>query len=194
MYSNQFSSRRRLLCEVNREQLPISLEGRSIENELLGIVGRGLLSRLPLEIWERMQAAVLNRLIEFGNVTDSKLTVEHVMGSKDKAAGVTLWAEFEHTRLGADCMGEKGLRAEKVGENAVEPLLADIVSGATLDILAADQLLPVMATVPDKSVFYVRETTKHFLTCAEIIKKFIDIDISVNRDKGLAHVVVEGMK
>jgi len=174
---------------------PSKFRGLVLEDrgDLMGVAGRGILSKLPLEVWERMRAAILHRLIDFGSVTEEMLSVDHVLGSPDKAAGVTLWAEFQHTRLGSTCLGEKGLRAEMVGECAVDPLLKDIVAGATLDPWAADQLLPVMALAGEESVFLLRETTEHFLTVAELVQKFLGVDVKLSKENGTTRVEVGGV-
>ncbi len=167
---------------------------REERGELDIVAGKGFLSDLPLEVWERMKASILDKLIDFGSVTKEDIIVEHVLGPGDKAIGVTLWSEFQHARLGSSGLGEKGVRAEEVGERAVMPLLDDIRSGATVDIHAADQLLPYMALAPGNSAFYVREVTGHTQTNMDIISKFLDVKWEREEEEGRIGISVEGKK
>ncbi len=68
-------------------------------------------------------------------------------------SGITLYAVFgddeeeacNPIRLGADALGERGKKAEVVGEEAAKKLLEEIKSPAAVDIHLADNLLPYLA-------------------------------------------------
>ncbi len=66
-------------------------------------------------------------------------------------SGLTLWALFEDEKsdvsiiLGADSLGEKGKKAEIVGKEAAEQLIHEIDSGACVDKLTVDALIPWLA-------------------------------------------------
>jgi len=77
-------------------------------------------------------------------------------------SAVVLWAECEHTIIGGDALGERGVPAERVGEQAASALLAEWRSGATLDRHMADQIIPFLALFGGK--FFCAELTDHIKT------------------------------
>ncbi len=87
-------------------------------------------------------------------------------------SAVVLWARFERTILGADELGERGVRAEIVGRRAAEQLLAEIDSGATLDVHMADQILPFLALYGGS--FRCREITDHVRINLEVVERLTD--------------------
>ncbi|MCK5547568.1 MAG: RNA 3'-phosphate cyclase, partial [Thermoplasmata archaeon] len=104
---------------------------------------------------------------------------------------VVLWAEYENTRLGTNCLAEKGLRAEKVAQNACEALKLEMDSGGTLDVHCSDQVLPYMALSDEDSAFVVREITNHAKTNMWLIEQFLDVKFGADRENGLWKVSVK---
>jgi RNA 3'-phosphate cyclase len=95
--------------------------------------------------------------------------------------GICLFARYEKTVLGADCLGEKGLSSEKVGEQAARNLICEMEGPGTLDMYAADQLLPYMALAQGPSRFRVREASQHLRSVAALLPEFLDADILIRR-------------
>ncbi|MEA3514361.1 MAG: RNA 3'-terminal phosphate cyclase [Nanoarchaeota archaeon] len=97
-------------------------------------------------------------------------------------SGITLFAEFEEGKLGADALGERGKRSEAVGEEAAEKLIYEIRSGAAVDKHLADNLIPILALLGGQ--IRVSEITAHTLTNIYTVEKFLgkifDVD-SENR-------------
>lgn len=85
-------------------------------------------------------------------------------------SGITLWAEFENTIIGADSLGERGKRAEIVGYEAAKNIIKEINSGACLDKYMADQVIPYLAL--SGGAVKVSEITKHARTNMTIVNKF----------------------
>lgn len=96
-------------------------------------------------------------------------------------SGITLWAIFANNKdevdnanpvkLGADCLGEKSVRAEAVGERAAERLVTEIKSGAACDKHLADNLLPFMALTGGR--LRTSTVTDHALTNIYTTEKFL---------------------
>ncbi len=96
-------------------------------------------------------------------------------------SGITLWAVFANgkgevdglnpVKLGADCLGEKGIQAEQVGMTAAERLIAEIKSKAACDRHLADNLLPFMALTGGR--LRTSKVTGHALTNVYTIEKFL---------------------
>ena len=94
-------------------------------------------------------------------------------------SGITLWAEFENTIIGADSLGERGKRAEIVGYEAAQNLIKEINSGGCVDKYMADQVIPYIALSGDS--VKVSEITKHARTNVKIVNKFgFDVKIEGN--------------
>ncbi|HXZ24500.1 MAG TPA: RNA 3'-terminal phosphate cyclase, partial [Methanomassiliicoccales archaeon] len=91
---------------------------------LIDVNGVCFSRNLPDHVCSRMSAAVRKRFLN----TPPSITSDVGQG-RSSGAGVQLWATFERTILGADALGERGLPAEKVGENAADALFAEIESG-----------------------------------------------------------------
>ncbi|HLC64631.1 MAG TPA: RNA 3'-terminal phosphate cyclase [Candidatus Nanoarchaeia archaeon] len=97
-------------------------------------------------------------------------------------SGITLWAIFSKDqneidennpiRLGSDALGERGKRAETVGEEAASKLKGYINSKAPADPHFADQILPFMA-LTSNSIIKTAEITNHARTNIYTIEKFL---------------------
>ncbi|MBI4150294.1 RNA 3'-terminal phosphate cyclase [Candidatus Woesearchaeota archaeon] len=102
-------------------------------------------------------------------------------------SGITVWAIFANNKgevdtlnpvkLGADCLGEKGVRAEVVGTNAAERLVAEIQSKAACDSHLADNLLPFMALTGGR--LRTSKVTDHATTNMYTIEKFLPARFSI---------------
>jgi len=103
-------------------------------------------------------------------------------------SGITLWAIFSKNkdeidiknpiRLGADALGERGKKAEKVGEEAARMLAAEIETKAPVDKHLADQLLKFMALTSGK--IKTSRITNHTKTNIYTIEKFLDRKFSID--------------
>lgn len=169
--------------EVNLEPVK-ELKGLDLSQtaETKKISGTAFISALPEHILKRMKDAALKKLLGY----DVKIKNE-ITNSLSPGVGITIWTD---TLLGSSCLGEKGVSAEKVGENAANNLLEEIKSGATLDVYVADQVLPYLALAKDKSTFLTRKISMHAETNMWLIKKFIDVRFDVKEQNGLKRVEV----
>ncbi len=151
--------------------------------ELDTVRGVAHVSNLPNNITQRMKRTALLKLVDFPSVY---IVEENYPQDMDPAfgagAGLVLWGHYENTVLGGSCLGERGLPAEKVGQMAVEALLKEVESQATLDIYATDQLLPYMALVNGESIFLTRELSHHAKTNMWLIEQFLGAKFEV-RDR-----------
>ncbi len=96
-------------------------------------------------------------------------------------SGIALWAIFSKDqneidasnpiRLGADALGERGKKAEIVGEEAAKKLSAEIESKAPVDMHLADQLLQFLALTGGK--IKTSKITAHTKTNVYTIEKFL---------------------
>jgi len=87
-------------------------------------------------------------------------------------SGIVLWALFENNVvLGGDGLGERGKRAEIVGEDSAKNLIKEIDSKAAVDSHLEDNLIPYIALFGGK--IKVPEITNHTLTNIYVVEKFL---------------------
>lgn len=104
-------------------------------------------------------------------------------------SGITLWAVFSKNkddidennpvRIGADCLGEPGKKAEIVGEEAAKRLINEIESKAPVDRNLADQILPFIALVGNSSI-KTSGITSHCRTNIYTIHQFLGEALKVD--------------
>ncbi|MFH2021555.1 MAG: RNA 3'-terminal phosphate cyclase [archaeon] len=123
------------------------------QGNLLAVFGRSHASMdlMKANVSERQAKAAKFFL---GNLDCSKKIDIEYTETKSSGSGVALWAVFSKfdemnkenpVILGADCLGKKGKKSEKIGEEASKKLLEEIRSGGAADSHLADQLLPYLA-------------------------------------------------
>lgn len=96
-------------------------------------------------------------------------------------------AEFEHTRLGGDSLGERGKSAEDVGKEAGKLLRKQMSYDAPLDEWMGDQILPFMAIATwehrKDCVVKIGHLTEHTKTNMLVIEKFLPVKFEVKNSK-----------
>ncbi|MCE5295786.1 MAG: RNA 3'-phosphate cyclase [Euryarchaeota archaeon] len=164
------------MCRVSwtgtKEPTALQLGSRG---RFVGIGGSSYAQNLPDHIPDRMSMGCKKALVAHQPVD---IRVERSKG-RSSGAGVVLYAEFEGTRIGSSCLGERGVPSEKVAQTASKDLLRMLSSGSTSDPHAADQLLPYMALSRGPSVFIVDAITSHLRTQFQLVRRFVDVSIDV---------------
>jgi RNA 3'-phosphate cyclase len=147
---------------------------QSVGGELMGVEGVAFSRNLPEHVTDRMAKECRERLADRHLV---RMEVDRGKGPST-GAGVVLAARFSNGLVGASCLGERGLSAEKVAALAVDRLEREL--GASMDVHAADQLLPYMALASGPSVFTVSEVSAHLRTQMATVAKFLEVDYDVS--------------
>ncbi|MCL7412860.1 MAG: RNA 3'-terminal phosphate cyclase [ANME-2 cluster archaeon] len=94
-------------------------------------------------------------------------------------SGITLWSG--HT--GGSALGKRGLPAEKVGRAAACEIIAELDSGAAVDVHLADQVIPYMGLAGSGSLT-VREVSEHTRTNIWVVEQFLDVQFRVEEQEG----------
>ncbi len=126
-------------------------------------------SNLPEHISRRMKHSALKVAVK--NNIRSYIQVK-TEDSFSPGTGITLWCKSDKTVLGSTLLGEKGLSAERVGENAAHQLIKDIKKKATLDSYTFDQILPYMVLAENRSKCIIRELSMHAQTNMWLVNQF----------------------
>ncbi|MBT3406643.1 RNA 3'-terminal phosphate cyclase [Candidatus Woesearchaeota archaeon] len=108
--------------------------------------------------------------------------------------GITLWALFGQDDLdllnpiilGSDNLGEKGKKAELVGEECAKALIDEISTNAPVDKHLADNLIPYMGVFGGK--IKVSEITNHTLTNIYVTEQFLDVKFNIDEEKKIISV------
>ena len=133
---------------------------------------------LPAHVAERQAKAAKRILKEAGYDTELKTEIEKE-GKRTTGSGITLWCGNNS----GSALGERGKRAEIVGNEAARNIITELESAATVDVHLADQLIPYIALAKDKSEIRVREMTKHLETNMYITQQFLDVAFEIEKER-----------
>jgi len=157
----------RVRCVVQplQELVPLRLE------ELGGIErvdGVSHCVRLPAHVAKR-QAEAAHRVLDQYGIESASIQVETYARENDPhrgpGSGIVLWATGSTGAIvGADALGERGKRAEEVGEEAAKKLVNYVSQGKALDPNLSDMMVPYMALAKGRSVVGTSEVTSHLRT------------------------------
>ena len=175
------------LLQVNvtpsRHLSPLRLTERGRILRIRGVSGVG---RLDRSIAERQRTQALARLHGLG-VTPEIEVVE--VPAASPGTFIVLQAEFEGGRCCAFALGERHKPAEKVADEAVDELLADIEAGGAIDAWLADQLLLPLAFVPRQSALSVCRVSQHLRTNAALLGYFLPVAVEIEGETGAPGMV-----
>jgi len=149
--------------------------------EVKKIKGISIAGSLPKSVAERQANAAKEFLKEkgFENVEIETRAVE----TFSPGTSITLWAECENSILGADNIGKKGVRAEKIGENCAKELVKSIESNSALDKFTADQIIPFLALAEGESEVSIEEFTQHVNTNMLVCEKILGVKFENEKRK-----------
>lgn len=99
--------------------------------------------------------------------------------SLSPGSSCTCYAVCENSILGSSSLGERGLKAEIVGQEAAEELVKSLERGACLDKYMADQILPFLALADGESRLSVEGATDHVVTNVHVIEKMLPVKFKV---------------
>ncbi len=144
------------------------------------ITGISHCGSLPRHVAERQAKAATNILVE-KKYPVKKITIEHSENTFSPGSGISLAAQNNGNRiLGADALGRRGLKAEKVGENAALSLLQELATCAAVDQYQADMLIPYLALANGTSSIYITNLTMHTITNIHVVEQFLNIKFDVD--------------
>jgi RNA 3'-phosphate cyclase len=176
-----------LTINPSKEIRPLYLDKQQVFSEVAGILN---IANLPDHIGTRMKHAAIKTLLKKN--LKATIKIEEAQ-SFSPGTGITLWMQSQDAVIGSTNLGEVGIPAEKIGEDAASQILQDMDAGVTIDIHAFDQIIPYMVIAREKgpSSCIVREISSHTQTNMWLLKQFFDVEFeSKNLDKAI-EVTVE---
>jgi len=134
-----------------------------------------VLANLKRDIASREIKAIIHRM----DINKSQSEILHV-DSPGPGNAVSVFMDYENITEVFIGLGQHGVRAESIANTVVSKAREYFTSDAAVGPHLADQLLLPMALFGG-GVFTTSELTEHTRTNIDIIKRFIDVDISVER-------------
>lgn len=165
----------RVEVEPGARLRPLLLPTRGALTEVRGIAH---VANLPAHIAARMARAAQQALppVPEPQIEQQLLAWPQAIGP---GGAIVLWAHCGSGMLGAAATAQRGVPAERLGEEAGRALRAEIESGATLDLHAADQMLVYAALADGPSHFTVRTLSSHASTTLWLIRHFLPVEFEV---------------
>ena len=137
---------------------------------------------------------IMDQLIEGCTeiLTDVPLEITKESNSEgvSKGAGISLVAEYENGRLGANVLTSRNHPAKQAGIDVAHDLQKIMESGSTMDVHTADQLLPYLAMAEGNSSFSVSRISRHLLSQMDTLETFLDVKFGVERKDNIYHFTV----
>ncbi len=162
-----------------REPFDLSERGELQEIEGLSIASQHLQKSGVAE--RQAEAAYQLLRKEFSQIS---VTLEmRYTDTLSPGSAVVLWAICDKTIIGGDALGERGMPAEKIGEQAASALITELRSGATLDRHMADQIIPFLALRGGR--FFCAELTDHSKTNIWVSEQIAGVRFTVIERAGI---------
>lgn len=175
---------RAVVPPVQQPPLKVELPARGT---LQDVEVTSFVAGLPLDIAERQASAAVQALREQGIYSDAENLPMPTSASPGTA--VLIRASFEHTIAGFTALGERGKRAELVGQEAARQV-ADFMEGAgALEEHMGDQILLPAALLaagrlgeakPGTTRYTTSMVTPHLTTNAWVLERFLPVKVSVS--------------
>jgi len=156
---------------------PLRVLERGSILRLKGYSGTG---NLPLSIAERQKKAMLEKIYSSIKGLQCPVEVEILdVSTPGQGTFVCLYAESENSIAGFTSLGERGKRAETVGEEAAGEFISYHSTGAALDSHISDQIVLYLLICKEESVFSISCITEHLMTNLWVIGLFHEYRYSV---------------
>jgi RNA 3'-terminal phosphate cyclase (ATP) len=148
---------------------------------LLSVTGISAASNLPDHIIERQAEHAVRRL----RARHIKAEIALERPAADGAGtALFLLARYERSVAGFTGYGRIRYPAERVADDAVEPLERYVGKRAAVDPHLADQLVVPLSLLPGISTYTTSEVTRHLLTVSWLIPQFLERGITIDGAEG----------
>ncbi len=164
------------------EMKPLRLPERGRMVALKGCSG---VANLPLSIAERQTKSLLEKIhSEMKDLRCAEALDLLDAPAPGQGTFIFLKAESEHSVAGFTSLGERGKKAEVVGEEAAVAFMDYYSADAALDPHLSDQLVLYLSLCDGESEFSTSRITQHLLTNLWVIGLFHEFKYSVEGERG----------
>lgn len=133
---------------------------------------------LPSHVAERQADAAKHELEQAGFQLEA-IKIEQIKNTQSPGSGISLWVRNKNRIIGADALGRRGLRAEKVGEQAALRIIQELKTNAPVDQHQADMLIPYLALAQGTSSIFISNLTLHSMTNIHVVEQFLGIQFRI---------------
>ena len=144
-------------------------------------------ANLPISIAERQRDAALKNLAGHGLSSESETVSVRSFGN---GTFIFIKSETDNCFAGFSSLGERGKKAEKVGEEAAIDFFDYSSSSACIDSHLADQIVLYLAFAEGESSFTTSRITNHLLTNLRVIENFTGLKYAVEGEPGMPGKVI----
>ena len=113
--------------------------------------------------------------------SEAQLRMRGLPGEQGPGNALLITLRYEHVTGVFAAFGEKSVRAETVAKRALEEARRNIASGAAVGEHLAHQLMLPMA-LTGNGAFTCDTVSQHAMTNAEVIGRFLPVDVSFEPD------------
>ncbi|MGN6559541.1 MAG: RNA 3'-terminal phosphate cyclase [Candidatus Nitrosocosmicus sp.] len=141
---------------------------------------QSIVGNLPKHISDRQISSALSNLEKNGIRCDKyKSSIEN---SASPGSSILIHSVSDSgIYLGADAIGEKGVKAETIGYNASKKFIEEFKVHSCIDHQLADMLVLPLSFVKEKSRYKTSRISNHLLTNLEIIKKMNGMEYKIDK-------------
>jgi RNA 3'-terminal phosphate cyclase (ATP) len=158
--------------------------------KFLRLIGYSGVGNLPLSIAERQRNAMIEKI--YSQIKDLKCPVDMELldvSTPGQGTFIFLLSESENSIAGFTSLGERGKRAEAVGEDVATEFLRYYSTDAALDSHISDQIVLYLSICKEESVFTTSCITQHLMTNLWVIGLFHKYKYSVEGEIGKPGIV-----
>ncbi len=163
--------------------LDLRHRGTLVEVEVVSMV-----AGLGFQVAERQAARALKRLRDMG--INGEAQCVPVPSHLSRGSHVLVVSSFERARAGHGAIGDRNQSPEVVADEALSSFGKFLAGGAAVDrhlgdqlllpaALAAARLIPAPRGIVPATRYRVAAVTKHLTTSADVIRRFLDVEIAV---------------
>lgn len=153
--------------------------------------GLSAVANLPLEIAQRQRQRALGRLTGLYPGSRPEIEIAELPASS-RGTLLLLLAERAPGQGCCFALGAPGKRAQWVADEAVDALAAFLATDAAVDPWLADQLLLPLALAEAPSSLRTSAVTRHLVTNAEVIRRFLSVEIRIEGPVGAPATIQVG--
>lgn len=152
---------------------------------MVALKGYSGVSNLPLSIAERQKKGLLEKVhASLGDLRCPEAVDLIDAPSPGQGTFIFLRAESEHSVAGFTSLGERGKRAELVGEEAANAFISHYEANSAFDPHLPDQLSLYLSLCQGESEFTTSRVTGHLLTNLWVIGLFHKFRCSIEGETG----------
>jgi len=140
----------------------------------------------------RRQAESASKILADEGLALEKSDLDYSERALSPGSSILIYSNEHSLLVGSSSLGEKGKKAETVGDEAARYFINEYLSYPNVDSHLADMLVTLLCTVEGLSSFTTPFLTNHFITNAEIAKRMTNCRIDCQKEESKWRVSISG--